>query len=87
MCPENQAWESALSTAEGSQHWKVVIVAGESAPQVGQRLDCDVPPPPPNSHMYPGLSDEQKERIAAHLSQGLSPDSIAGIEHISAQTI
>lgn len=37
--------------------------------------------------MYPGLSEEQKERIAAHLNQGLSPDSIAGIEHVSAQTI
>lgn len=37
--------------------------------------------------MYPGLSDEQKELIAAHLNQGLSPDSIARIEHVSAQTI
>lgn len=37
--------------------------------------------------MYPSLSDEQKEHIAAHLSQGLFPDFIAGIEHVSAQTI
>lgn len=37
--------------------------------------------------MYPDLSEEQKERIAAHLNHRLSPDSIAGIEHVSAQTI
>ena len=37
--------------------------------------------------MYPGLSEEQKERIAAHLNQGLYPGSTARIEHVSAQTI
>lgn len=37
--------------------------------------------------MYPGLSEEQKGRIVVHRSQGLSPGSIAEIEHISAQRI